>query len=215
MNIHSSKIMPTISGLRRRNWGDLLLFGVTAVEFCILIFLTPTFEAVDWIYLLQHLMVLGIALSRSAPLVQDRSLGANVAVVVAYAYPYAQIAYLRWVPGQSTWPEGAIFLIVIGAGISLMSLFNLGRSFGVRPALRQLATRGPYHFVRHPIYLSYVIADIGYNMEEWNYGTALMVAAGWASLVYRIGAEERMLAHDGQWRDYTTAVRYRLIPGVW
>ena len=87
--------------------------------------------------------------------------------------------------------------------------------FGVRPALRGLATRGPYRLVRNPLYLAYVIADIGYNLQEWSYATLMLVAAGWASMIYRIYAEERVLSRDPNWADYTARVRYRLLPGIW
>jgi len=69
--------------------------------------------------------------------------------------------------------------------------------------------------VRHPLYLAYVISDIGYNLQEWNLGTLLLVAAGWASMIYRIGREERVLSHDSTWADYAKRVRYRLLPGIW
>jgi len=69
--------------------------------------------------------------------------------------------------------------------------------------------------VRHPMYLAYVIADIGYNLQEWNSGTALMVIAGWASLLYRIQAEERVLSNDAGWSAYAATVRHRLFPGLW
>ncbi len=85
----------------------------------------------------------------------------------------------------------------------------------MRPALRGLATSGPYRLVRHPMYLAYLIADIGYLLEAWNIGTVLLVAAGWASLVYRIHAEERMLALDPAWEAYVGKTPYRLVPGVW
>jgi protein-S-isoprenylcysteine O-methyltransferase Ste14 len=65
------------------------------------------------------------------------------------------------------------------------------------------------------MYLAYIIADIGYNLQEWNFGTALLVMAGWASLLYRIYAEERILSHHAEWSSYITQVRYRLIPGIW
>jgi protein-S-isoprenylcysteine O-methyltransferase Ste14 len=91
----------------------------------------------------------------------------------------------------------------------------MGRLFGVRPALRGLVTRGPYKLVRHPIYLSYVIADIGYNLQEWNSVTIALVLIGWASLVYRINAEERLLSHHPGWQTYAASVRSRLLPGVW
>jgi protein-S-isoprenylcysteine O-methyltransferase Ste14 len=60
-----------------------------------------------------------------------------------------------------------------------------------------------------------VLADIGYNLQEWNFGTALLVMTGWASLFCRIRAEERMLSRDAGWPSYAALVRYRLIPGVW
>jgi protein-S-isoprenylcysteine O-methyltransferase Ste14 len=91
----------------------------------------------------------------------------------------------------------------------------MGKLFGVRPALRGLVTSGPYRFLRHPIYLSYVIEDIGYNLQEWSFLTLLLVLFGWASLVYRIYAEERVISQDDKWLAYVGLVRYRLFPGLW
>lgn len=198
-----------------RTFGDYVLFSVTLVELPLLFFLTPTFTIADWIYVLQHLLVLAIALTRPPPLVLDRSVASSAAVIVAYAYPYAQVAYLRWVPGEPAWPAGGVVLVTLAAFLSLISLLTLGRWFGVRPALRGLATNGPYRVVRHPMYLAYVVADIGYNLLEWNFGTGLLVLAGWMSLLYRIYAEERLLSQDAGWRAYTSSVRYRLLPSLW
>jgi len=208
-------VRPHVSGISGRRFADFLLFSVTSAELALLFFLTPTFTIVDWIYVSQHILVLGIALTRRPPEVQDHSLPSNASVVIAYAYPYAQVLYLRWVPGHLAWPAGGLVLVTLAACLSLASLLSLGRRFGVRPALRGLATRGPYRLVRHPMYLSYMIADIGYNIQEWNFGTALMVMAGWASLLYRIFAEERILSHNAGWSAYVSLVRYRIIPGLW
>jgi len=91
----------------------------------------------------------------------------------------------------------------------------MGTVFGVRPALRDLVTGGPFRFVRHPMYLSYVMADIGYNLQESNLVTVLIVLIGWASLVYRIQAEERVISQHPAWGTYSTLVRYRIFPGLW
>ena len=206
---------PRVFGMSRRRLGDFFLFGVTSAELVLLFFLTPTFTIVDWIYVSQHLLVLGIALTRPPPEVQDRSFLSSTAVVVAYAYPYAQVVYLGWVPGNLAWPAGGLVLVTLAACLNFASLLSLGRRFGVWPALRGLATRGPYRLVRHPMYLAYVLADIGLNLQEWNFGTALLVMAGWASLFYRIHAEERILSQDAGWRTYVALVRYRLLPGLW
>ena len=134
---------------------------------------------------------------------------------MAYAYPYAQILYLGIVPGASAWPQLGSILVAVAAGVSLASLLTLGRWFGIRPALRGLAQTGSYGLVRHPLYLAYLLADVGFNCAEWNGGTVLLTAVGWASLLYRIRAEERILAQDPGWAAYVRAVRFRLLPGLW
>jgi protein-S-isoprenylcysteine O-methyltransferase Ste14 len=198
-----------------RRFADVLLFCVTSAELVLLFLLTPTFTITDWIYVLQHLIVLGIALTRPAPKAWDYSIASSIAVGVAYVYPYAQVIYLRWSLGYVAWPAAGLILVTLAAALSFVSLLTMGRLFGVRPALRGLATRGPYRFVRHPIYLSYVLGDIGYNLQEWNFVTLLLVLVGWVSLVYRIYAEERLLSQHAEWPTYVVLVRYRLIPGVW
>ena len=198
-----------------RRLADLLLFCVTATELVILFLLTPTFAIADWIYVLQYLVVLGIAFTRPKPKVRDYSIASSTAVIIAYAYPYAQVICLRESPGYAAWPGGGLALITFAAGLSITTLLTLGRLFGVRPAVRGLATSGPYRFVRHPMYFSYILADIGYNLEEWNSVTLVLVLIGWASLLYRIYAEERLLSQHAEWPAYLAEVRYRLFPGVW
>ena len=208
-------MVPHVSEMFRRRFADLLLFCVTATELVILFLLTPTFTITDWIYVLQHSIVLGIALTRLHPKVRDYSIASSMAVGIAYTYPYAQVIYLRWSPGYVAWPAAGLTLVTLAAGLSLVSLLAMGRLFGVRPALRGLVKGGPYRFVRHPMYLSYIVADVGYNLREWNFVTLLLVLVGWMSLVYRIQAEERLLSQHAEWPAYVALVRYRLFPGLW
>jgi protein-S-isoprenylcysteine O-methyltransferase Ste14 len=199
----------------RWRFANVLLFSVTLVELTILVLQTLTFTLVDWIYVSQHLLVLALAFTRRLPEAQDHSLPSSAAVVVSYAYPYAQVALLGWMPGDPAWPTGGLVLVTIAAFLSLASLLSLGRSFGVRPALRRLVTIGPYRLVRHPMYLAYVLGDIGYNLQEWNAGTVLLVLAGWTSLFYRIRAEEHVLSRDAGWPAYVASVGHRLLPKLW
>src|SRR3954454_11612757 len=107
-------------------WGrqpaDFLLFGVTAIELAILCVLTPSFTLTDWIYVCSNLLVLVLALTRRPPLQQDRSISTGAAVIVSYCYSYAQVAWLRWLPGNAAWPAGGLVLVIVGACLSLTSL---------------------------------------------------------------------------------------------
>ena len=204
--------MPAVSP---RAPGDVLLFCVTSIELAALLSFSTALAFPDWIYVVQHVMVLAIALTRRLPTVEDRSFGSSAAVAVAYGYPYAQVVYLQSIPGLPLWPTGGIVLITCGAVLSLASLLTLGRWFGIRPALRGLSVRGTYGLVRHPMYLGYLLGDVGYNLQESNVGAAVLVAIGWVSLLYRIHSEERVMAHHPAWHTYASSVRYRLVPGIW
>jgi protein-S-isoprenylcysteine O-methyltransferase Ste14 len=205
----------SIVAVSSRRWSDVLLFSVTAIELGVLLILTPALALPDWIYVLQHVMVLVIALTRRSPAVTDHSFAVSAAVAISYAYPYAQVIYLQRTPGSSLWPEGGIVLITCGALLSIVSLSTLGRRFGIRPALRGLTVDGPYRVVRHPMYLSYVLGDVGYNLQECNIGTVALVITGWIAMIYRIESEERVMTHHPAWAAYTNVVRYRLLPGIW
>ena len=121
----------------RRRFADLLLFCVTAIELVILFLLTPTFTITDWIYVLQHFIVLGIALTRPQPKVRDYSIASSMAVGVAYVYPYAQVIYLRWSPGYVASPAAGLVLVTLAAGLSLVSLLTMGRLFRGTPGFER------------------------------------------------------------------------------
>jgi protein-S-isoprenylcysteine O-methyltransferase Ste14 len=211
VHVHAIELPPIVE----RRHADLLLFCVTTTALVVLFLLTPAFGIVGWIYVMQHLLVLGFALTRPEPLVADYSVPSNIAVGVAYVCPYAQVICLYWWPGKVAWPEGGLVLVTLAAIFSVVCLLTIGKRFGVRPALRGLVTRGPYRVVRHPLYLSYVIAHIGFNLQVWNVATLLLALLGWAAMVCRIRAEERVLSRDPGWLAYVRLVRYRLAPGLW
>ena len=103
----------------------------------------------------------------------------------------------------------------IGSLVTFISIQCLGRSFAVLPSLRDIRTSGIYRFVRHPIYLSYIIAALGTLMRHPSLHNTSVVLAGVFLIMWRIRFEERLLAQDELYRNYMDAVRYRLIPGLY
>src|SRR5215471_12020519 len=114
--------LPTHVAARRPS--DLLLFGVTVAELTVLVHLTPKFTAVDWIYVVQHLVVLVIALTRRPPSARDSSLLTSLSVAVSCTYTYAQVIYLHWEDGYEAWPQAGLVLVTSAACLSLASLFS-------------------------------------------------------------------------------------------
>jgi hypothetical protein len=76
---HLNELAPILE----RRFADLLLVCVTSAALVVLFLLTPTLGIVGWLYVLQHLLVVGIALTRPEPLVADYSVPSNIAVGVA------------------------------------------------------------------------------------------------------------------------------------
>lgn len=117
-----------------------------------------------------------------------------------------------WVPSPAGWPALVVAVFGAGAALSCWALLALGRSFAVLAAPRPIVHRGPYRFVRHPLYAG--------ELLMWTAACALLPAAAALALVVgavaavslRIRAEERVLGRDPAYRRYAEAVRGRLLP---
>ena len=221
MNARASLATTELAGLERFKRAasvtsaDLLLFVATAMALVLLLMQTPRLRVVDWFYVLQHTTILVMALTRPAPVVTDYTARTSVAVALTYFYPYALVLCLRRLPTATLWPAGGLFLVTLAAVFSVVCLLAIGTRFGIRPALRGLVTSGPYRCVRHPLYLSYLVADIGYNLQLSNPTALALLALTWTAMTWRIQAEERVLSSHPGWSDYKAKVSYRLIPAIW
>jgi protein-S-isoprenylcysteine O-methyltransferase Ste14 len=107
------------------------------------------------------------------------------------------------------------FVTSLGALLALVSNHCLGRSFGVLPSLRTIQTRGIYNLIRHPIYMSYMVMEIGILIRHPRIYNAAVALAGVVLMLWRIQFEERILKQDDGYLTYMKAVPYRLIPHVY
>jgi protein-S-isoprenylcysteine O-methyltransferase Ste14 len=101
-----------------------------------------------------------------------------------------------------------------GTAFAAVSLATLGRCFGVFPEARGLVTRGPYRFVRHPVYLGEFISGLGLLLPIFSPWTLAVFIAFIALQIWRMVNEERVLAaafpEYAAYRKRTS----RLVPGV-
>lgn len=106
-------------------------------------------------------------------------------------------------------------LMLTGLLFQVIAKWTLRLSFGMAPANRGLKVSGPYRIVRHPIYASYLIGQAGFFLLNPTWWNAAIYGAGLGIQIFRIQAEERVLAHDAAFAAFRAATRYRLIPGLY
>ena len=86
-----------------------------------------------------------------------------------------------WVP---TAAMGTVGMVFMGAaiGLGLWAALHLGRGLTASPlpnGATDLVTRGPYQFVRHPMYTSVILLGIGMSVRSGS----LIVAVAFVALV--------------------------------
>ncbi|HET7850753.1 MAG TPA: isoprenylcysteine carboxylmethyltransferase family protein [Pseudolabrys sp.] len=108
----------------------------------------------------------------------------------------------------------AAVLIVTGTLFSIFCLFWLGRSFSVMATARRLVVRGPYAFVRHPLYVAEAVTTVGIILSNWS-AAALVIGMAWCVLQYRrsINEEAVLRATFPEYDEYARRVP-RFIPDL-
>jgi protein-S-isoprenylcysteine O-methyltransferase Ste14 len=106
-------------------------------------------------------------------------------------------------------------LQVSGTLLQIAALVALNRSLGLLPAHRGIKSEGLYRFVRHPLYMAYVIAFAGYWINNMSAHNAIVAVLGTVFIVLRISCEEELLLNYQRYSDYASKTRWRLIPSIW
>jgi protein-S-isoprenylcysteine O-methyltransferase Ste14 len=158
----------------------------------------------------ESLVVILTVVRRRAQLV-DRSVAAAVITTLSVAGP----PLLRVSDATPLLADATTATVcALGLVLVVVGKMALGRSFGLVPANRGIVVRGPYMFVRHPIYTGYLITHAAFfvaNPAPWNAGVILVADT---LLILRALMEERILSSDVEYQGYCRRVGWHLVPGV-
>ncbi len=102
----------------------------------------------------------------------------------------------------------------LGLLLQIFAMFSLNRSFGIVPANRGVKTNGMYRYLRHPVYGTYLLGQIGFLINNPTLPNVAVVALGTMFQIARIFEEEKFLMRDEAYRNYAARTRWRLIPFV-
>jgi protein-S-isoprenylcysteine O-methyltransferase Ste14 len=153
--------------------------------------------------------------------IRGRAIAADhnpVAVVAALIGSFVLYG-LFLIPGQgrstNVWVlAGSDACLAFGMIWALYSLRYLGSRFSIVPEARGLVTSGPYHLIRHPIYLGEITAGFGLVLPTLFTLHVLVFIIFLVAQLVRTYFEERMLgATYPQYEAYARRTR-RLIPFV-
>jgi protein-S-isoprenylcysteine O-methyltransferase Ste14 len=139
-----------------------------------------------------YLLIIWCYLRRGPAVATSRSITAHAAAVTATWAPFVFPLLHRSPPGLGQ--QGASdLLLVAGTAWSLWSLRFLGRNLSVIAQARDVVDRGPYRWVRHPLYLGEIVSALGLAVAANNLW-ALGVWLGLCALqAYRALREEQIL----------------------
>jgi protein-S-isoprenylcysteine O-methyltransferase Ste14 len=121
---------------------------------------------------------------------------------------------LRPVEGSADVLFGNV-LQISGFLLQIAALLALNRSLGLLPAYRGIKSSGLYAWVRHPLYMAYVVTYIGYLVNNPSIGNLGIVVSGTGFLVMRLRYEEALLFAYGEYANYASRIRWRLMPSIW
>jgi protein-S-isoprenylcysteine O-methyltransferase Ste14 len=147
------------------------------------------------------------------------SAGLLVALVLAVAAPLADLAGLaRWSALDKPAIAGAsVTLIVVGSLLTVWAQLAMGASWriGYDPAeLTALVTRGPFRFVRNPIYTAMLVTLVGLALP--NLVSAILLVVAGVALEIQVRAVEEphpLRTHRDEYAEYL-AHTGRFVPGI-
>jgi protein-S-isoprenylcysteine O-methyltransferase Ste14 len=161
-----------------------------------------------------YAMQLILCLTRRLPLRKTEGVWPRATAMLGANFNFALLLLPR-LPLSGIWALSSAALTIGGTLASITVLFYLGRSFSIFPEGRGLVTRGPYRFIRHPLYVAEIVSMLGIMLQFKQPWSALIVFVSIVFQFRRMTYEEDVLARS--FADYDAYRRNtaRLIPGLY
>jgi len=168
------------------------------------------FDYLEWSFALQNMVFVTLILIRSPFKAIDKNYFHQFIALFAFFSGAAFMGQAR--TGNENLELISKGIIFISNILGIITLINIGKSFGILISLRKVKSNGLYGIVRHPMYLTDILLRIGFVICHYNIFTISMLVLSTACYIYRAVLEEKFLSNDISYRNYMSKVKYRFIP---
>jgi len=138
------------------------------------------------------MLVVGTTLTRLPPVRSAQGWSPRLVALLG-AFGAVSVATVPQMEVSQQLRDAADVIVIGGFSLCIWCLWWLGRSFSVMPQARRLVTRGPYRFVRHPLYVCETATLIGLILRNPAWMTFAIVAVTLVFQYLRILNEETVL----------------------
>ena len=178
----------------------------------------------DWVFFMQVAARIAICmfmailvtlyLARLRPVRKYEAWMPKITALAGLLFIYVLLALPR-APAHSGWDAWSAALIILGNGLCIIAVLDLGRSLSVMPEARRLVTTGLYRRIRHPLYLAEEVAMVGVFLQFRSWQAAAILVLHFFFQLRRMHWEENIL--ESVFPDYAAyrQMTWRLVPGVY
>lgn len=160
-----------------------------------------------------YTLIIWSYLRRGSAVATSRSVTAHVAAVIATLIPFAFPLLRASSPGAGR-QFATDVLVLAGATWSVWSLHFLGRNLSVLAQARNVVDRGPYRWVRHPLYAGEIVSSFGLAIAAGSAAAAALWLTLCALQGYRALREEQVLLRALPGYRVYRARTAALLPGI-
>lgn len=169
-------------------------------------------QVTDVTFALQSLLLCSVILARRDHKAVEPGLWRQAVALAAF---FSGLLMLGNAPASSpALLQASLYITLTANFLGLLTILNLGRSFGILIAVREVKTTWLYSLVRHPMYATDILLRLGYLVGHPNALAAAVVVFSVLAYYWRAKFEEEFLSRDQVYREYMKKVPYRFIPYV-
>ncbi|MBF0546532.1 MAG: hypothetical protein HQM08_18950 [Candidatus Riflebacteria bacterium] len=170
------------------------------------------FGLLEIIWVIHNLILVSLILIRKNHLfLQTNFLHQGIALLAFFSGAFMDLKVKAPEPWCLTVSNGILLVTVIAGTITLI---NLGKSFGILIAVREVKSNGLYAFVRHPMYGTDILMRLGIIFRHPSWFNFIVALFSTLCYVQRAILEEHFLSQFPEYKEYMERVRYRFIPGL-